>query len=88
MPPSIEELERRLRSKSTDSEESMKRIGKASREMSAAPAFDVQIINDKLDRAVQVLFMLSNHFYRNDWKATSGKVGLYFGSLTLFILVI
>ena len=54
VPPSIEELERRLRSRGTDSEESIvKRIGKASREMSAAPAFDVQIINDKLDRAVQ-----------------------------------
>ena len=53
VPPSIEELERRLRARGTDSEESIvKRIGKASREMVAASAFDVQIVNDALDAAI------------------------------------
>ena len=53
VPPSIEELERRLRARGTDSEDSiLKRVGKASREMEAASAFDVQIVNDTLDAAI------------------------------------
>ena len=52
MPPSIEELERRLRARGTDSEESVvKRIGKAERELSVASAFDVQVVNDDLSTA-------------------------------------
>ena len=52
MPPSIEELERRLRARGTDSEESIvKRIGKAERELSVASAFDVQVVNDDLSTA-------------------------------------
>ena len=53
MPPSIEELERRLRFRGTEDEESLqKRLSKASRELEAAPAFDVHIINDDLERAI------------------------------------
>ena len=52
LPPSVEELERRLRSRSTDTEESIrKRLDKAELEMSFAPQFDVRIVNDDLDRA-------------------------------------
>ena len=52
MPPSIEELERRLRARGTDFEESIvKRIGKAERELSVASAFDVQVVNDDLSTA-------------------------------------
>lgn len=52
MPPSIEELERRLRSRSTDSEESIrKRLEKAEYEMSFSSQFDANIVNDDLDKA-------------------------------------
>lgn len=52
LPPSVEELERRLRSRSTDTEESIrKRLEKAEYEMSFAPQFDTRIVNDDLDRA-------------------------------------
>lgn len=50
--PSIEELERRLRSRQTDSEESIKqRVGKAEEEMEYAKYFDTVLINDKLENA-------------------------------------
>lgn len=54
MPPSIEELERRLRGRGTDAEEVIqKRIAKAEFEISKAPEFDYVVINDKLDVAVE-----------------------------------
>ena len=53
MPPSIEELERRLRGRGTDTEEVIqKRVAKAEFEISKAPEFDHVVINDKLDVAV------------------------------------
>lgn len=52
LPPSLEELERRLRSRSTDSEESIaKRLAKAEFEIGFSKEFDRQVINDDLDRA-------------------------------------
>lgn len=51
-PPSIEELERRLRARGTETPESLQaRISKASLEMSFKDRFDHIIINDKLERA-------------------------------------
>ena len=51
-PPSIEELENRLRNRSTESEESLqKRVGKAAEEMEYANQFDVVLINDDLETA-------------------------------------
>jgi len=54
MPPSPEELEKRLRLRSTENEESLKkRLDKAGQEISFAKQFDKIIINDKLEDAVQ-----------------------------------
>jgi guanylate kinase len=54
MPPSIEVLEQRLRSRGTETEESIrKRLGRSSKELNEAPRFDVTIINDDLQRAVE-----------------------------------
>jgi guanylate kinase len=51
-PPSIDELERRLRARGTETEESLKaRIDKASYELSFKSQFDHIIINDQLERA-------------------------------------
>lgn len=53
MPPSIEVLEQRLRQRGTESEESiLKRLGRSANELKEAPKFDVTIVNDDLDRAV------------------------------------
>ena len=52
MPPSVEELERRLRGRGTDAEEVIaKRIAKAEFELSFADRFDVVVINDDLEKA-------------------------------------
>ncbi len=53
MPPSIEVLEQRLRTRGTESEESIqKRLGRSSKELGEAGKFDVTIVNDDLERAV------------------------------------
>ncbi len=54
MPPSIEELERRLRHRSTDPEESIReRVAKAKLEMSYADKFDVILVNDVLEETLK-----------------------------------
>lgn len=51
-PPSIEELERRLRTRGTETPESLRaRISKASYELTFKDRFDHVIINDRLERA-------------------------------------
>lgn len=53
MPPSVQELERRLRSRGTESEEGiLKRIRKAQEELAYADQFDKIIVNDVLEEAV------------------------------------
>lgn len=53
LPPSKEELEKRLRERGTDAEEVIrKRLDKADFELSFAPQFDVRVVNDDLDEAV------------------------------------
>ena len=53
MPPSIEELERRLVGRATDAPEVIaKRVAKASFEMEKAPQFDCTVINDDLATAI------------------------------------
>ena len=53
MPPSIEVLEQRLRSRGTDSEEAIvKRLARSAEELQQAPQFDVTIVNDDLQKAV------------------------------------
>ena len=62
MPPSVEELERRLRGRGTDSEEViLKRIAKAEFELSKSSEFDHVVINDNLEIAVaEVVNIISN----------------------------
>ena len=53
-PPSVEELEIRLRFRSTETEEKIKmRLAKAKYELSYAEQFDVVVVNDDLEKAVQ-----------------------------------
>lgn len=53
-PPSYEELERRLRHRSTETEDKIQlRMAKANEELGYASQFDKVIINDDLDKAIQ-----------------------------------
>lgn len=54
MPPSVEELRRRLEGRGTDSPEAIdRRVAKAEFELTKAPEFDHTVINDRLDDAVE-----------------------------------
>lgn len=54
MPPSVDELRRRLESRATDSQEAIdQRVGKAEFELSYAPQYDEQVVNDDLQQAVE-----------------------------------
>lgn len=54
--PSIEELERRLRGRGTETEESLRtRLDKAAYELSFESRFDQVIVNDDLDQAASEL---------------------------------
>jgi len=62
LPPSWDELERRLRSRGQDSEEAIaRRLKRAKEEIDAAGEFDLQVVNDDLqgalDRLESVLFV-------------------------------
>lgn len=65
MPPSLEELERRLRGRGTDAEEVIaKRIGKASFELSKSSEFDFTVVNDKLDEAIKEATSIIRNFIK------------------------
>ncbi len=54
MPPSVEELEKRLRNRSTESEMDLKRrIEKARHEITFALEFDKIVVNDNLEKAIK-----------------------------------
>jgi guanylate kinase len=62
-PPSIKEIERRLRSRKTDSEEKIKeRVAKANFEMKYADKFDVILVNDNLEEAKEKAYNLVKEF--------------------------
>jgi guanylate kinase len=55
-PPSLSELERRLRGRGTDSEETiLLRLKNAGKEMQAAVDYEYLIVNDRLEQAVDTL---------------------------------
>ena len=55
-PPGLEALERRLRGRGTESEETIRaRLDTARREMALAPTYDYTVINDDPDRASREL---------------------------------
>lgn len=53
-PPSYEELEKRLRGRSTETEEKInQRMQKATKELAFAPEFDIILVNDNLEDACE-----------------------------------
>ena len=62
-PPSIDELENRLRKRSTETEDKIQqRMHKAGKEMSYADQFDVVVVNDSLDLACANAVKLVSEF--------------------------
>lgn len=54
MPPSVEELKKRLESRATDSAEAIaQRLGKAEEELGYASQYDFTVVNDNLQQAVE-----------------------------------
>ena len=54
IPPSLEELERRLRSRGTDDEETiLKRLAIARSELPVSEEYDYVVVNDEVDRAAR-----------------------------------
>ena len=52
-PPSYEELENRLRYRSTETEDKIQqRMKKAHQELASAKEFDIILVNDQLDQAI------------------------------------
>lgn len=53
LPPSLEELQRRLRGRGTESEEQIRlRLKTAAEELRAGRDYDVHVVNDELERAI------------------------------------
>lgn len=62
-PPDMQTLEQRLKSRGTESEETMKlRLKRASMELSKSGQFDHEIINDNFDKAYDRVKQLVTHF--------------------------
>lgn len=62
-PPSFEELEKRLRARSTESEESLKkRLTKANHELTYSHKFDTILVNDKIEEAKKNAYDLVSSF--------------------------
>lgn len=61
-PPSMEELERRLRTRGSDSEESVRaRLAEAAAEMDRAGRYDHTVVNDNLQEAVAMVEEIIKH---------------------------
>lgn len=68
MPPSLEELERRLRGRGTETEASIaRRLGEANRELRTARRYKYAVLNDSVDKAVdEIVAILDGEHHRAD----------------------
>ncbi len=66
LPPSIEELEKRLSKRSTETTETLqKRLNRAKMELSYAHEFDIRIVNDDLKKAIKEVEKAITTFIKN-----------------------
>jgi guanylate kinase len=64
-PPSLEELERRLRTRGTETDQQVRRrLAKAADELAAEPEFDVTVVNDDLEVAAREVVELVDRLRR------------------------
>lgn len=67
MPPSIEELRRRLEGRGTDAPDVIeRRVAKAEFELTKAPEFDHVVMNDRLDEAVEKTCAILDAFIHSE----------------------
>lgn len=65
-PPSLVELEKRLRHRSTETEEKIQqRMEKARTELAKATEFDIVLVNDNLDQAILTAKGIVQHFIQS-----------------------
>ena len=65
-PPSIDELKIRLKKRKTESEDKINmRIAKASAELATAPLFDVVVVNDNLEHALEESYKIVSSFLKD-----------------------
>ncbi len=61
LPPSLEELESRLRGRNTEDEQAIQnRLNEAFREIECSKLYDFKVVNDSLERAMKELELLIN----------------------------
>jgi guanylate kinase len=64
-PPSLQELERRLRTRGTETDQQVRRrLAKAADELAAEPEFDVTVVNDDLETAAREVVQLVDRLRR------------------------
>jgi guanylate kinase len=64
-PPSLQELERRLRTRGTETDAQIsRRLAKASDELAAEPEFDVTVVNDDLETAAREVVQIVDRLRR------------------------
>lgn len=74
LPPSIQELEKRLRNRATDTDEDIaRRLAKAGYEMNFAPEFDEVVVNNSLEDAAAEVALKIEKFRENAVKDSSCK---------------
>lgn len=66
-PPSIQELHNRLLNRGTETEKTLaKRIQKAEKELEFGRNFDVVVVNEKLETAIEEVFVHIINFFKNE----------------------
>lgn len=67
MPPSIQELEKRLKNRNTDTADDVaRRLAKAGYEMTFAPMFDSVVVNDEFEKACDEVARKIMEFHPNE----------------------
>ena len=66
-PPSIDELKIRLKKRKTESDDKINmRIAKASAELATAPLFDIVVVNDTLEHALEESYNIVSYFLKDE----------------------
>ena len=65
LPPSMEELENRLRSRGTETEEAIQgRMATARREVEQAPLYTATLVNDDLETCAEKLYQMIQEYQK------------------------
>jgi guanylate kinase len=76
LPPSLEELERRLRGRQTDAEDVIaSRLAIAGTELVSAPEYRFAVINDELDQAIADVMSLIELIRNEEWERADATFG-------------